>query len=124
MSSFDHQDGRVAIWRIAQSGSVCTRRELMTRELSRDNKFLPAAAPTTRLWLLFLHGSKSGTRKAGRARKEAAYEETDCCPAAPSPPGNFPATAARIIKPGILRRRLQSGKPHLPVEARLVRNVP
>src|SRR5271166_1603651 len=72
--------------------------ELTTRERSRDNKFLPAAAPTTRPFF-FLQDWNSDSRIPRLAHKEAACEETDCCRAAQSPPANFPATAARTAKP-------------------------
>src|SRR5260370_12454699 len=73
-------------------------RELTTRELSRDNKFLPVAAPTTYLWLLFLHGWNSDSHKARRARREAAYQAKDFSPAPASPRGQFSATASSTPK--------------------------
>ena len=108
----------------APSATVRLWRELTTRELSRDNKFLPAAAPTTRRWLLFLRGWNSDSRKARPAHKEAADEERDCTEQGGHLRRIFQQPLQEPRKPGILGRRSQRGKPHLPVEARLVRKIP
>ena len=68
----------------------------------------PAAAPTTRLWLLFLHGWNSDSRKARRARKEAVYQETDCCRAAKVTSGEFSSNCCKNRKNRLLRDAVPS----------------